>query len=198
MLEIAKGAVRLHVVPEAGAAGGDRVRQRLLDRGYEPDGPLARYRMGRATRADRSGKQRLADVDVTEPRDHGLIEQGGFDRRVPPGQRRSQTYRVEIAVQRFWSKPEEPRMLLFVVAFDHVDGPEPARIDEADPPARCGFDDEVLVCLRDAKDVRDARRRHSSRHSEMQQDRYPPIQPHQNVFGPPRELDDMGAGHHLP
>ena len=51
--------------------------------------------------------QRLADIDIAEPRDEPLIEQQRLDRRLPPAKGLGEKRRVERLVQRFDAEPLE-------------------------------------------------------------------------------------------
>lgn len=96
ILKIPGGAVGRCKIPHCRSAGRDRFGK---DR---PDGLVKQGRLagGDATRLTAGGnfrsEQGFADVNIAKAGDHRLIEQGGLDRRRPPGKRRFETFRREL------------------------------------------------------------------------------------------------------
>ncbi len=132
MLKISKFSISLPEIPQRGTARLDRLGQDLSDDRNQGADTGGRDLSGLAARRHTGPKQCFTDIDIAQPRDDSLIEQGGFDRGVPALERRDQMRFVEIVAQRLG--PENHQQLVFVRGRGRhqVHRPEPARVVEGD------------------------------------------------------------------
>ena len=85
MLEITKMPVRLPVIFERTAPGGNRPAQNIADSHDQRLG-FIRLNIGRRTFRINAGlEQGFAHVNIPQPRDMALIQQRRFDRSLPVG-----------------------------------------------------------------------------------------------------------------
>ena len=146
VLEIAERAVGAAMIAQRRAAGLDRVVEHRLD-GVDQRARRARSarRDGRrwwrlALRRQQCAMQRLADIDVAEPRDDALIEQRRLQAGVLAGARLRQHGGVERVAERLGAERAQQRLVAEPRARHQLHRAEPARIVEADHRARttCG------------------------------------------------------------
>src|SRR5229473_1757002 len=107
VLEIAELAIGLDVIAQRRPAGLDRLAENLADRRGEPLGPRADDRRGEPARRQPGAKERLADIDVAEPGDDALIEQGRLDRGQLAGQDPVEIGAVKTRLQRLGTHPRQ-------------------------------------------------------------------------------------------
>src|ERR1044071_1318324 len=132
MLEIAELAIRLHVIPQRRSASLDRLPKHIPDRLGEASGTDARHGPGKTPRRQPGAIERLAYIDVAEPGDDPLVEQCRFDRGHLSGKRALEVGAVEAGVEGFGAEPREQRMRRLPAPLHIVEGPETARVVEAD------------------------------------------------------------------
>src|SRR5580698_1727360 len=148
VLEIAELAGDLLVIAQGRAAGLHRLAQHCLDLAHERfdlfglDAP--RQPPGRDPRAP----QGLADIDVAEPRDDALVEQGGFDRRLLVLEGLAKERRAEIGRQRLDPDALEQLVPADRGGVDQRHQSEAAVVVEYDPRGRIGVEDDVVVLAR--------------------------------------------------
>ena len=81
-------------------------------------------------------KQRLADIDVAEARDHALVEQRRLQAGLLVGAGARQHGGIELIAERLGAEPLQQRLLVERVARDDLHVAEAARIVEDDVRAR--------------------------------------------------------------
>jgi hypothetical protein len=93
-------AVGLRVVPKRRALPRDAHAKRGADRTMEPHDLVGVQALRRTQRMDLRAPECLVDVDVPEPGNGALVEQGGLDRRASFLERRRKRPRAEAATKR--------------------------------------------------------------------------------------------------
>mgnify|MGYP002652025511 CR=1 FL=1 len=142
-------------------------------------------------RADPRAPQRLAHVDVAEPRDDPLVEQAQLDRLGLALQSRLQMRGRKPRPQRFWPQRRELGPCLEILGRHQIDRAEPPRIAQGKAVA-FGLQQQVIVGLgRFGIDPP------APAHAQMEDHRRPAVEMQQPVFRPARQRGDGGAGHHL-
>src|SRR5258708_5272104 len=158
MLEIAEFAGGLAMIAQRRAAGLDRLiqhRVNCIDQTFGVIGRLApgnalalsggnafalsgfgRQRRGQSPRRQMRTKQRLADIDVAEPRDHALIEQRRLQAGLLVGAGARQHRRVEFVAERFGTEAAQERLPLQRMARNDLHVAEAARVVEDNGRAR--------------------------------------------------------------
>src|ERR1700736_729089 len=107
MLEIAEFAGGLAMVAQRRAAGLDRLIQHRVNGIDQAFGVIGRFSFfcrqgrGQSSRRQQRTKQRLADIDVAEARDHALIEQRRLQTGLLGGTGARQHGGVEFVAERF-------------------------------------------------------------------------------------------------
>ena len=137
--------------------------------------------------------ERLADIDVAEPRDDALIEQHRLDRRDPAGERRRQHVGVEIGAERLGAERARRR------------ASRRAARSRPDRASRSGADRRATAAAR--RRSRSARwscapKRlgidpPAPRHAEMEDQRVAAIGVDQPIFGAPPQPGHARAGQPL-
>ncbi len=205
MLEIAEGPVRARIVAQGRAAGFDRLPQHLAHRLGQPlqahRGDPARRGGGRDARA----VQGLADIDVAEPGDDALVEQGGLHVLDLPRERLLEVLRAELRPQRLGAQAREPGMIGQLRGRDQVHVAEPAGVEIGDPPSPVGVEDHVGVfVLRRGFLAEDpgpaavgALDLEAAGHAQVHHQGVAPVERPEQVLGPPLKSVDPGAGEPL-
>src|SRR5579883_868424 len=208
MLEIAQRAVRLAMVAQGRAAGGDG----LFEHGA--NGARQRMRLGAgraALQSDRAGRafrgqpgpvQGFADIDVAEPGDEALVEQRRLERPFAAGEQAGKRGAVQIVAERLETEPFERRGVARLVERLDPHRAEAARIVVDDARA-VGEADRHMIMRRifRAGEMEFARRRllpvaldaERPRHAEMHDQSLAAVEMDENVFGAARQLDDRPA-----
>ena len=187
VLEVSEPAIRRGVIAKGRAAGRDRLQQRLPDRRRQTPGPLAGDRPRPALGRNARPVQALADVNVAEPGDHPLIEQGHFDRPAFAGESRIQRHGIEAVSQRIGSQMGEQLVIIQFFGLDQGHEPEAARIAKPDG-ARIQLEIHVVVRPRRRQAV--AENGHPSRHAQVYDERPAVIQCDEDVLGPPSQMQN--------
>lgn len=78
-LEIARQTGGIHVIPKRAASVEDSAFQHLLDLQGQPADLGRGERVGRGGRMNAGREERFVDVDVSQPREESLVEQGRLD-----------------------------------------------------------------------------------------------------------------------
>src|SRR6185437_9011152 len=134
MLEVAKLAVGLAVIAQRGAAGLDRLVEHRADRLDQMPGVLGRLASGDALALPRPGRkrccqsprrqtravERLAHIDIAEPRNYALIEQRRLQAGLPVGTGLRQHLGVERIAERFGAEPPQQRLVIERLAGDDL------------------------------------------------------------------------------
>lgn len=89
--------------------------------------------------------QRFARVDIADPGDDALVEQGDFERDPPSGAAGRQGARVERPRQRLETHPGERRVTRYTGGRHEVHHPEPPGIVEGHRHSRRHREDDVIV-----------------------------------------------------
>ena len=76
--------------------------------------------------------ERLTRIDVAQPRDDALIQQGSLERRPLAGARARQGCRIEVVRQRFGAERAQRRVVLQLTGADKVHHAEAPRVIEHD------------------------------------------------------------------
>src|SRR5262245_48359063 len=100
MLEIAELAIRLDIVAQRRAAGRDRLLEHRLHGPGEALGPLALHGLRQPPRREAGAEQRLRGIDVADPGDDPLVEQGGLDGRALASECGGEDRPIEFGAQR--------------------------------------------------------------------------------------------------
>ena len=187
VLEITEPAIRRGVIAKGRTAGRDRLQQRLPDRRRQTPGPLAGDRPRPALGRNARPVQALADVNVAEPGNHPLIEQGHFDRPALAGERRIQRHGVEAVSQRIGSQMGEQFVIIQFFGLDQGHEPEAAGIAKPDG-ARIQL--EIHVVMRPRRRQAVAENGHPSRHAQVYDQCPPVIQCDEDVLGPPPQIQN--------
>lgn len=95
----------MHEIPQAAAAGRQRILQRLPDLPGQPPAAHGPEPAGRRRGMDAGPKQALGSVDVADADQQVPIHDGQLDRRTPPGQQPGQPPAVERGIQRLAAEP---------------------------------------------------------------------------------------------
>ena len=190
VLEVAELAAGLDVVAQRGAAGGDGLGEGGLDLAHEAGGTAADVPGGQVGR-EAGAVQGLAHVDVAEPGDDALIQQGGLERGAAALEGSEQQAGVERGGKRLRAEVGQQAMRVLGGRGHEVDAAEAAGVDEADVPAVVGLERDMLVQHgRVGAAQADV---HAAGHAEMDQRAVAAIEAHQDVFGTAAETEDPGA-----
>ena len=148
-------------------------------------GALALHGVGRAAWRDAGQEQRLARIDVADPDQRLLVEQGGLDGGAPSGQPFRQRRPVERLVERLGAQiPEQLVAGDGVVALQQHQ-PEAPGIVEANLPALVGLEYHVIVPIE--RMIGGACRivqGHAARHAEMGDQGLAVVEANQQVLRP--------------
>ncbi len=100
---------------------------------------------GEPPRRQSGAIERLADIDVAEPGDDALIEQGGLDRGHLAGEFGSEIGAVEPRLERLRPEAGQQRVPVGLAAPHIIEQAETARVVEADDGAVVEGQDHVVV-----------------------------------------------------
>ena len=204
MLEIAKRPVGLPMVAQRRAARRERRPQHLADRARqagEAGGRLSRGRDETARggeRRDARPMQRLADIDIAEPRDQPLIEKQRLHRRLPPPKGLREKRRVERLLQRFDAEPLEELVAVELARGDEQHEAETARVVIGDAGAVLHVEDDMIMRgALVARMVEKPRQRpvhpKGAAHAQMHDERLPGLEVRQQILRAPTQAEHAAA-----
>src|SRR5450830_1487140 len=134
--------------------------------------------------------ERLVDVDVPEPGQDALIEQGRLERSSTPGQALAQQLRGELRCQRFRADASG-QVALQLACFEQVPGSEATHVAVDELGTVVQLEPGPLVRERTGARTPVPER---SRHTEMDSERFPALQNEKQVLAAAIERRDLLAG----
>ncbi len=149
--------------------------------------------------------QGLADVDVAQPRDDALVEQGGLHVLDLAGEGRFQMAGVEVRAQGLGAQAGEPSVVRQSISGDQVHVAEAAGVEIGDPGAGVGLEHDVGVLVLGGGLLAE----HpglaaigpfdleAAGHAQVHHQGIAPVQAPQQILGPPLQLVDPRPGEPL-
>lgn len=202
MLEIAKLSIGLAEIAEARSSGGDGLLQHVSDDRNQSLNSGGCDASGGAGRVNARLIKRLADINITQPRDDSLVQQRRFDRHFPPFQGCDQIGAIEVIAQRLGAKFSDQRVAVFGRGRVQIHRAKASGVIERDAGTGLGLYDHVVMfggggmfVVKLAQSI--AADQHPPRHSQMDKPCLSVIKIRQKVFRAAPEPQDLSPGQTL-